>query len=81
MRDQFSWPGVAERKKVLASDFPATTRLVLLALSFAKEDGEAPNVARLSHLTGLKNRTITAHLRLAKSRGFLPEVFTTRHGA
>lgn len=81
MRNQVSCSGDVERNKVLASDFPATTRLVLLALSFANEAGEAPSVMRLSRLTGLKNRTIANHLRLAKSVGFLSEVIPTRPGA
>lgn len=65
----FSW-----RTTILRSDLEPNTRLVLLTLACHMNDaGEScyPSIDTLTHETGLSNRVIIKHLKIAKQRGWI----------
>jgi hypothetical protein len=65
----FSW-----RQAVLESNLQATTRHVLLTLGCHMNDvGEScfPSIETLCHETGLSNKTVIEHIKVAKEAGFI----------
>ena len=68
------------RQAVICSDLPATTRHVLLTLSCHINDmGESayPSTRLLAKETGLSERAVITHLKIATEKGWLK---VTRHG-